>query len=545
MSFGVSVSDFVTLGQLSWKIYKRCKESAGVYVQLTGEVNSLRSVLQETEELLSEQELSSQQERRLLPVRQGCESVLIDLDGLLAKYESLATSTRRGFDRMGMALQDVTSIRQRLTLNVDLLDAFNNSSSQARLHKKLDQLISEVRAGKRERSVISAMSLDLTAVETRETWNSLRRDLEDIGISPQVIKEQRSFILDWFRKAVASGLAEESPPIVEHEGNPYDQSSSERDLDRALGSQQTRARGAPGASGGANPCKDFLGPSTAGPFSNAKPTSQQPRASRIPKTPMSVSYLINRLKGTNTLDSAASIGDRRRIFELLLKGDDVNARDHDGETALHLAVRSSQNPYIEVLLNSGADVNIAGEYGTTVLHLAAQRDSLFPLNRLLQWGADVNARTTAGYTALHYAMQNPRETVLRSLLNHTGIDIEAKTLYGETPLHMFARPNVLCHDMDQPEISHAVVLLEAGANVHARNLSGETPLFLAVLESRIRFVKDLLDFGADVTARTRRGQTVFHALRFGGDPSNKKKIKSLLRAKSAVQKGAHPRSPPY
>ena len=126
MSFGYSVGDVLAVGQLCWKVYKKCKDSPGNYAELATEVGALHNVVKETEELLSQQALSSKQENKLLTCRQGCESVLKDLDGLLVKYESLGTSSRRAFDRMGFGMQDMNSIRLRLISNVSMLDAFNN-----------------------------------------------------------------------------------------------------------------------------------------------------------------------------------------------------------------------------------------------------------------------------------------------------------------------------------------------------------------------------------------------------------------------------------
>lgn len=127
MSFGLGIGDLIALGQLSWKIYKKCKESSGNYAELSSEVLSLHAVVTETGELLSQQDLSPGQKARLTTCRQGCDDVLNDLDGLLVKYESLGTASRRTFDRMGYGMQDMNSIRLRLISNVSMLDAFNNA----------------------------------------------------------------------------------------------------------------------------------------------------------------------------------------------------------------------------------------------------------------------------------------------------------------------------------------------------------------------------------------------------------------------------------
>ena len=86
MSFGFSVGDFLAVGQLSWKVYKKCKDSPGKYKELSTEVGALHNVMKETEELLSQQNLNRQQENRLLECQQGCEDILKNLDRLLVKY---------------------------------------------------------------------------------------------------------------------------------------------------------------------------------------------------------------------------------------------------------------------------------------------------------------------------------------------------------------------------------------------------------------------------------------------------------------------------
>ena len=124
MSFGFGVGDIIQIGEICWKVYKRCSESPGVYKQLAGEVSSLNSVLKETEELVRQQTLSKRQRDRLLPCQESCLTLLKELDDLITRYESLGTKSQRVFDRMGMANQDVHDIRQRLITNVSMLNAF-------------------------------------------------------------------------------------------------------------------------------------------------------------------------------------------------------------------------------------------------------------------------------------------------------------------------------------------------------------------------------------------------------------------------------------
>ena len=133
MSFGFGVGDFLAVGHLCWKVYKKCKDSSGNYAELSTEVGALHNVIKETEELLSQQGLTNEQGVKLMACRQGCEDVLGDLNELLIKYESLGTNSRRTFDRMGLGMQDMNGIRLRLISNVTMLDAFNNACVESTL----------------------------------------------------------------------------------------------------------------------------------------------------------------------------------------------------------------------------------------------------------------------------------------------------------------------------------------------------------------------------------------------------------------------------
>ena len=103
------------------------------------------------------------------------------------------------------------------------------SSSNARLEEKLNILITEIRSGKREGSVISTRTVDSIARNDRIAWEMFRKELEDVGVSSSVIAEKRQFLIVWFQEAVAAGKLEED--IAEHEGkedndDPLDQSTS-------------------------------------------------------------------------------------------------------------------------------------------------------------------------------------------------------------------------------------------------------------------------------------------------------------------------------
>ena len=72
-----------------------------------------------------------------------------------------------------------------------------------------------------------------------------------------------------------------------------------------------------------------------------------------------------------------------------------------------------------------------------------------------------------------YSVQNQNEVV--KVLLDAGADLEARTDFGETPLHVAVRLAVI---RGTPEV--VKMLLDAGANLEARSELGFTPLHLAV-----------------------------------------------------------------
>ena len=62
-----------------------------------------------------------------------------------------------------------------------------------------------------------------------------------------------------------------------------------------------------------------------------------------------------------------------RMIELLLKaGADLHARDKNGATPLHRAVRTRCAAAVKTLLNAGADATLKNKPGSTPFHLAVQ-----------------------------------------------------------------------------------------------------------------------------------------------------------------------------
>ncbi|XP_059693483.1 B-cell lymphoma 3 protein, partial [Haemorhous mexicanus] len=110
--------------------------------------------------------------------------------------------------------------------------------------------------------------------------------------------------------------------------------------------------------------------------------------------------------GSHLPGGGATAGPRPRVLRELLRSPgpppDLQARDYEGLTPLHVAVASGSRESVLLLLQHGADVD-AGDIksGRSPLLHAVENDSLEMAELLLQHGASVNAQSYAGCTALN------------------------------------------------------------------------------------------------------------------------------------------------
>ena len=92
------------------------------------------------------------------------------------------------------------------------------------------------------------------------------------------------------------------------------------------------------------------------------------------------------------------------IQELIVQGANLEARNSEGETALHAAAVCGSMGEVQTLLAAGASPNTADQDGNTPLHLAHTHTEVLEL--LLQHGADVNALNKWGRTPLQEAKRH-------------------------------------------------------------------------------------------------------------------------------------------
>ncbi|PGH07632.1 hypothetical protein GX51_01641 [Blastomyces parvus] len=175
-----------------------------------------------------------------------------------------------------------------------------------------------------------------------------------------------------------------------------------------------------------------------------------------------------------------SEGNKDELRILLDKGVDLRATNHDGQTALHLAVINDHESLAELLLMAGSNTEAASHSGSKPLYIAAELGNIAFAKLLLRFNADVEAyNDETGYTAFHQALLNGHADVAEALLENEA-DIDALTPAGHTALFTAVIHNNL-------EITE--FLLENGANKYLRDVSGKTVDNLATSDLMLQLLR--------------------------------------------------------
>jgi cytohesin len=192
------------------------------------------------------------------------------------------------------------------------------------------------------------------------------------------------------------------------------------------------------------------------------------------------------------------------------EGFDLGELEKKIETATLLAGDVDQ---IQLQISKGADVNTKDEEGLTALHLAARQGRKDAVELLLAHGANINARLTGwpGWTPLHEAAAANQKEVAELLITK-GADINTNCAkagggrFGGTPLH----EAVFEGHRDMAEL-----LISKGANVNAKQSGGLTPLDVAAFVGHRDVVELLLGRGADINIRDKGGRTALRWAKHG------------------------------
>ncbi|OWK05046.1 ANKRD35, partial [Cervus elaphus hippelaphus] len=203
--------------------------------------------------------------------------------------------------------------------------------------------------------------------------------------------------------------------------------------------------------------------------------------------------------GQSPFHLAASKGLTECLTILLANGADINSKNEDGSTALHLATISCQPQCVKVLLQYDESwfynrYNRVGDDSVnTMLHAASLCDCL-------QHGANEDAVDAENRSPLHWAASSGCASSVLLLCDHEAF-LDVLDNDGRTPLMIASLGG------------HAAIcsqLLQRGARVNVTDKNDKSALILACEKGSAEVAELLLSHGADAGAVDSTGHDALH-----------------------------------
>ena len=193
--------------------------------------------------------------------------------------------------------------------------------------------------------------------------------------------------------------------------------------------------------------------------------------------------------------------------ELRTRGLTIDIVDVNGFTALMWAARRGDSIAVDLLIKGGANVNLETDVKWSALIFAAYGADSTCVKLLLEAGANHLQVNFQGDNALHYAAQNSNNRDIIRLLVERGVDLEARTTFGGTPLMASAHSN---------KIESATALLDFGADINVVDDDGDNALYNAIYLCHDDMTQLLLHRGAAYTQINKTGYSILHFLAASG-----------------------------
>ncbi|KAK4467524.1 hypothetical protein MN116_008911 [Schistosoma mekongi] len=246
------------------------------------------------------------------------------------------------------------------------------------------------------------------------------------------------------------------------------------------------------------------------PLHTAVCANQRPVVAMLLDYGADIEAQVDRTKDT-ALSIACSHGKLEIVEELLSRGANKEHRNISDYTPLSLAASGGYVEIIKLLLHHGAEINsrTGSKLGISPLMLASMNGHTAAVRLLLEHGSDINAHIeTNRNTALTLACFQGRYEVVQLLVERKA-NVEHRAKTGLTPLMEAASG-------DYVEVG--IILLEHGADVNASPVpsSRDTALTIAADKGNAKFVNLLLEKGAVVEARNKKGATPLWLASNGG-----------------------------
>lgn len=170
--------------------------------------------------------------------------------------------------------------------------------------------------------------------------------------------------------------------------------------------------------------------------------------------------------GASCFETTVFTGNRDLARLLQRYGANVNDRNAVGSTAMHVAIATRNEGMQQFSMAFNSDLSVIDSNKSTLLHEAAA-----------SWDVKVEKLSYGSVFSTHLLLN----------ADSSGLDINARNSYGDTPLHTAAR-------LASREI--VKLLIDAGALIDLPNKYNKTPACVAAGENKTENLQYLLQAGA-------------------------------------------------
>ena len=203
----------------------------------------------------------------------------------------------------------------------------------------------------------------------------------------------------------------------------------------------------------------------------------------------------------------------------LIKKTDVNGRDKEQRTPLHLAAARANEPILKLLCHYSPNVNAQDKRGKTPLVRATETGSSNIVNILIQAKANPNIPSLDGQSPIHVSSDLNDERSIKLLLDHQA-NINTPNAQGLTPLHIAAQAG---------HANLVALFANEGCNLDALSGESQTPLMSAAEYGRMQVVKILLDLQVDTEYKNQRNWKAIDLAQINGHNHCKKIIEDHVK----------------
>jgi ankyrin repeat protein len=196
---------------------------------------------------------------------------------------------------------------------------------------------------------------------------------------------------------------------------------------------------------------------------------------------------------------AAYSGQNDWLKETLQAGIRINAKDYQGNTALHLASSQGHKDSVAILLKEkNIDVNTKNFFSLSPIEIAIEKGFLEIADLLVEYGADLQG--LPNISKLFLSLCQKGEIASVEFLLSKGINANIiDSITQDSTLHIAIENN---------NYQLVKLLVNNNVDINSRNKIGTSPLLLAFEKSSIQIISLLLDVGANIEDKDNLGREV-------------------------------------